>query len=183
MISELFKKQTVSYHEFVEVTDAIFNQLSDVIPNPQQWLITQFNKHSRRLLTDDECALMLVKLQQLLTENPPILTVANGYQTGWIGQGKIYIGRANANLNLKANPLANPFPISDNCTREQSIAKYRQWLFQKIKENDSQVMAQLNILKLIIMKKIPTQLVCYCHPKPCHGEVIIKAVKWLLKTV
>ncbi len=64
----------------------------------------------------------------------------------------IYIGRP--------SEWGNPFEIGKDGTRQQVINKYREW----IKTQPA------------LMAKIPTlkgkTLGCWCHPKPCHGDVL-----------
>lgn len=75
-----------------------------------------------------------------------------------------YIGRG--------SPLGNPFVIGQHGTREQVIAKYRQWLQEQIDKKNPVVLDELNRLgnKAIDDKGLALQ--CFCYPKPCHGEVI-----------
>ena len=64
----------------------------------------------------------------------------------------VYIGRP--------SKWGNPFEIGKDGTRQQVIDKYREWV---------QTQPQL-------MKEIPSlkgkTLGCWCHPKPCHGDVL-----------
>lgn len=66
----------------------------------------------------------------------------------------VYIGRP--------SKWGNPFPIGPNCTRAQSIAKYEQYLL-----NSPELLAALPELK-------GKDVVCFCAPLPCHGDVLIK---------
>ena len=54
----------------------------------------------------------------------------------------------------------------DMQARLKSIAKYRVWIWGKIKANDPEVMAALNAITE------DTILACWCHPLPCHSKVI-----------
>ena len=109
------------------------------------------------------------------------MIATNGYKDGFIGEDIIYLGRYNDKLDLKASPLANPFKIGTDGTRDEVIQKYRKWLFEKIKKKDSNVMGALNMLKLAVLKKMHKKLACYCKPEPCHVDVVIKAVYWLIE--
>jgi hypothetical protein len=95
------------------------------------------------------------------------------------GENWMYIGRGDSRKWLERSPLANPYSsksyaVAIKCkTKEEAIAEYRKWLWSKIKVCDEKVMAELYKIKKT------TVLVCYCHPEPCHGEVVRKAAEWV----
>jgi hypothetical protein len=64
----------------------------------------------------------------------------------------VYIGRP--------SKWGNPFEIGIDGTREQVIAKYRDWI-----QTQSELMEALPELQ-------GKRLGCWCHPKPCHGDVL-----------
>lgn len=84
----------------------------------------------------------------------------------------VYIGRATQ--YRPASPLANPFHITADTKEERArvLRQYRVWLWKKIQEGDSAVIDELRRLRAYSV------LVCYCHPKPCHGDVIMRAWQW-----
>ena len=69
-----------------------------------------------------------------------MLIVQNGTKYGFVGQNRLYIGRANR--DLPASPLANPFilgkdgaPFGDSeAARPEVIEKFRKWLWPQIKQ-------------------------------------------------
>lgn len=73
-----------------------------------------------------------------------------------------YIGRG--------SPLGNPFPVSDHGA--DSYRLYRQWLWARLVAKDRLVLEALD--------KITARhhLVCSCWPKPCHGEIVVRAWRW-----
>ena len=79
----------------------------------------------------------------------------------------VYIGRGSV--------LGNPFPINDNIgdTREVVIEKFRQYLLQSVKDG--------NITLEYLASLDGKVLGCFCKPKPCHGDVIVRAVAWAKK--
>lgn len=95
------------------------------------------------------------------------------------GSNWMYIGRGDSRKGLERSPLANPFSHLKNAnaiqckSREEAIAEYRKWLWEKIKVCDKKVLQELYKIEKT------TVLVCYCHPEPCHGEVVLKAAKWV----
>lgn len=66
-----------------------------------------------------------------------------------IPAGSVYIGRP--------SKWGNPFVIPRDGTREQVIEKYR----ELIKGNDVSELCGKN-------------LVCFCAPKACHGDVLLE---------
>lgn len=68
----------------------------------------------------------------------------------------IYIGRPTI--------YGNPFEMGKDGTREEVVAKYRAWFYEKIK-ND------INFKNALLPLK-NKRLGCFCKPKSCHGDVI-----------
>lgn len=64
----------------------------------------------------------------------------------------VYIGRP--------SKWGNPFLIGRDGTRQQVIEKYRKY----IQSNP--------ILMLSIKELAGKKLGCYCHPAPCHGDIL-----------
>lgn len=89
----------------------------------------------------------------------------------------VYIGRKNARTGWKGSPLANPFVIGKDGTRDEVVEKYRKWLNAKCRENDAEIMAELKRIQKLDRKAL--RLVCWCAPEACHGDVILRALNWL----
>lgn len=81
--------------------------------------------------------------------------------------GGIYCGRPSV--------LGNPFPMRKVEDRDEVIEQYRKWLWEQIQTKNKEVMDKLNQMNK------DTVLGCWCSPKRCHLEVIIKAWNWLNK--
>lgn len=88
----------------------------------------------------------------------------------------IYIGRG--------SPLGNPFTHREigetkaqyKCeNREQSIENFEIYLRKKIGENDRGICNELNKIYLAAVAG-NVNLVCFCKPKSCHGDVIKKII-------
>lgn len=58
----------------------------------------------------------------------------------------------------------NPFQIGKDGTREEVIAKYREWI-----QGQPELLAALPELQ-------GKTLGCWCAPKPCHGDVLVELV-------
>ena len=73
-------------------------------------------------------------------------------RTGGVDPNGVFIGRP--------SKWGNPFRIGKDGTREEVIAKYREWI---VKQPD-------------LMRALPElkgrTLICYCKPLPCHGDVL-----------
>lgn len=76
-----------------------------------------------------------------------------------------YIGRAVPRKGLKASPWANPFPITENTSRELSIEWFREWV--KISPEYSARWIRANAQELR-----GKTLVCWCRPEKCHGDIL-----------
>jgi hypothetical protein len=72
----------------------------------------------------------------------------------------VYIGRAMPRQRLKGSPLANPYVIGRDGTREEVLASYRAWL-----------MGRPDLLALVPALKGKT-LGCWCKPLACHGDLL-----------
>lgn len=68
----------------------------------------------------------------------------------------VYIGRR--------SKWGNPYIVDKDGTREEVIAKYEEWI--KMQPN---LMASLPELKGKVLG-------CWCAPKPCHGDILVKLI-------
>jgi hypothetical protein len=69
--------------------------------------------------------------------------------------GAVYIGRPSI--------WGNPFVIGRDGTREEVIARYEKWL-----------MAQPRLVERAKAELRGKQLVCWCAPAACHGDVLAR---------
>ena len=80
----------------------------------------------------------------------------------------IYIGRG--------SPLGNPKPISHLTTREEALVYYEDHLARKLKEKDKPIRDELNRIHKAA-KAGDVNLVCYCKPRDCHGDIIKRLIE------
>lgn len=80
-----------------------------------------------------------------------------------------YIGRGSPLGNLYKLKPYGPYE------RDESISLYDAWLQGKITTNDPAVIDELNRLADIALVQ-PLNLVCFCAPKACHGDVIKRVI-------
>jgi hypothetical protein len=93
-----------------------------------------------------------------------------------------YIGRAMKNLSASA--LGNPFKLKPYgpYDRDESVLKmYRHWLWEQIQDSTSPVYHELIRLAGIALTK-PLAISCWCTPELCHGDVVKKAIAFLINS-
>lgn len=76
--------------------------------------------------------------------------------THYIGRGSIF---------------GNPFKIDKNGTREEVIAMYEQYTRDMLEDRKD---CFCPLRKAIYDLSADAVLGCYCKPKACHGDIIIK---------
>jgi hypothetical protein len=72
-----------------------------------------------------------------------------------IPAGSVFIGRP--------SKWGNPFIIGKDGTRTEVIAKYKNW-----------IMNQPELLSDAKKELKGKDLVCYCSPKKCHGDILLE---------
>lgn len=87
----------------------------------------------------------------------------------------IYIGRG----SILGNPFSHipnkgKFPVD---TREEAIVAYQDWLEEKLEDKTNPIYQEIQRLKLILKETGELNLLCYCVPLPCHGNIIAKIIK------
>lgn len=80
----------------------------------------------------------------------------------YIGRGSIW---GNPYSHLKATKAK--YKVG---SRQETIECYRLWLWEEIKSG--------RITKQMLIELDGKVLGCYCVPKSCHGEVILRAIQW-----
>ena len=70
----------------------------------------------------------------------------------------VYIGRG--------SPFGNPYVIGVDGTREEVISKYIEYFNARVEQEED--------FKKSVLALKGKRLACFCHPKACHGDVIIK---------
>lgn len=87
----------------------------------------------------------------------------------------------------RGSPLGNPFTHKQGTkadfvvpTREKSIEAFREYLLTMLRENDPQIVAELDRLAAIAQQR-PLNLKCFCAPQSCHGDVIKHVLEQALK--
>lgn len=79
--------------------------------------------------------------------------VLNRREAG-VPEGAVYVGRPSR--------WGNPFKVGRDGTREEVVVKYEAWI-----QTQPALMARLPELR-------GKDLVCWCAPKSCHAEVLLR---------
>lgn len=92
--------------------------------------------------------------------------VVNKYKESY----DVYIGRG----SIWGNPYTH-IPKGTKAefvvdTVEEAIGLYKKHLWSQIKSGE--------VTKEMLLSLDEKRLGCFCKPKPCHGDVIAKAVEW-----
>jgi hypothetical protein len=96
-----------------------------------------------------------------------MITIGNEKQ----GDVGVYVGRPSI--------LGNPFKVGRDGSLEEVIAKYRVWLWGEIQKHGSVFDKLVELVEL--SKSGDLTLVCWCHPKKCHADIIRNAIMWMRK--
>lgn len=100
-------------------------------------------------------------------------TVANFYHLGQcIPDNSVYIGRYNAKNNLNKSLYSNPFKVESPEQRGSTIEAYREYFWERVADG--------TFSKDGLRSLAGQQLVCYCKPLACHGDVLKEAVDLLV---
>ena len=94
----------------------------------------------------------------------PVVVNAKGRKPNQAASHEVYVGRSTRNGWCKSR-WGNPFMVRRNATREQRadvIAMYRRWLLQQ-----PALLAALPELR-------GKDLMCWCAPEACHGDVLLE---------
>lgn len=109
-----------------------------------------------------------------------MITVINGKTNRFLGNDKIYISRENKTYSVEESVLKNIFIIRKDGTRNEIIAKYRAWLWKEFNKKGA-VYKELIRIAIKVKAGENIQLVCWCKPLDCHGDVIKRCIEWIIK--
>jgi hypothetical protein len=103
------------------------------------------------------------------------ITVKNKHHIRGASTPGEYIGRG----NVLGNPFSHmpgtkaQFIVAD---RAAAVAAYEIWLRKKIEASDVAICKELNRL-FYLAQESPLDLVCFCAPHACHGDVVKKVLE------
>ena len=104
----------------------------------------------------------------MVIEEVKLMNVASTVHCKRISRGTkdyVYLGRP--------SKFGNPFHIGKDGTRAVVIKKYLKWLIQRIEGG----YITIHDFKQLVGKKCG----CWCHPKPCHVDIVIFIVNQIYR--
>lgn len=90
-------------------------------------------------------------------------------------QGSVYIGRMSGDRQYFGNPFTHKVGTKASVvvsSREEAVRAFREWLLGNEYEWVEREQRRWIITHLHLLRK--KDLVCWCAPEPCHGEVLLK---------
>ena len=93
---------------------------------------------------------------------------------------RVYIGRG-GRQGIARSPLHNPYSIDVNQSRSQVIQLFRQYSWEQMQIGNGVFYETLKRIATQVAKGKNLELVCHCKPEDCHGDVIHRAVLWMIK--
>lgn len=103
-----------------------------------------------------------------------MINVLNKYKLNGNEENIIYIGRP----SVLGNPFSHLKGTKAQCkvqSRDEAVDKYEDWLRSKLNNDKNLTKEMLKLYK--IAKCGDLNLVCWCSPKRCHGDVIKKIIE------
>lgn len=98
--------------------------------------------------------------------------VVNKYKVNMDDPDIVYIGRGSRWGNEYTHIHTGTKAKYRVATVEEAIERYRNDLWRDLRSGKVKVQD----LRDLAGKR----LACFCKPKPCHGDVLVKAVEWAL---
>lgn len=99
---------------------------------------------------------------------PKVVNISKLKKTWIYDNDYVYIGREGKGFS---GIFGNPFPLKNEKDRDIVLEQYRSYLENRI-ETDKYFREEIKSLK----DKI---LVCFCKPKPCHGDILVEIIERL----
>jgi len=104
-----------------------------------------------------------------------MIEILNARTAKPLPEDAIYIGRANPRFG-RGSPLGNPFRVSSTLSQEEAVTKYRVWLNEHWRQPGP---VREELLRLIDLYRRDgrLQLICWCAPEACHGDVVAEFIQ------
>ena len=95
---------------------------------------------------------------------PPVVNIRTFRSNGYKCPG-VYIGRSHPRAGLAGSIWGNPFRVGVDRDLDQCLALYRAYVLER-----PFLLGRLDILAR------SAALACWCHPNPCHGDVLVDLI-------
>lgn len=89
----------------------------------------------------------------------------------------VYVGRPRAGAPIG---LGNPFPRTSERTREQAVHAFATYAQEAWRDRTSPLRRQVLDLVERVERGEDIKLVCWCHPKACHADILAGLVSHLV---
>lgn len=97
-----------------------------------------------------------------------------------VGYKAVYVGRGNSRDPRMENAgLGNPFKLGSNEPRGATIQRFKQWCWKEYHNNPT-YKEKLDSLARRVKNGENIELVCFCKPNSCHGDVLKNFIDWLV---
>jgi len=87
---------------------------------------------------------------------------------------------ATAHYVGRPSPLGNPFSAKEH-GRDEALSKYEDWLNLQYFNGNQEVIERLHSLAIQLKDTGTITLSCWCHPKPCHADLVGRAISNMIK--
>lgn len=105
-----------------------------------------------------------------------MINVLNKYKLEGNEENIVYIGRPSC-LGNPYSHLKGTLAEFHVDTRDDAVSKYEDWLLEKLNVDKNPVVRK-EMNKILNMAKVgDVNLVCWCKPQSCHGDVIKKLIE------
>lgn len=90
-------------------------------------------------------------------------------------ENNVYIARSgvvfidNKRFPPKSSIFANPFKINKDGTREEVLAKYKNYIVDKLEKDD--------VFLQELLKLKGKNMGCWCCPEMCHGNILLELIQ------
>lgn len=87
----------------------------------------------------------------------------------------VYVGRGCCPVSGSKGEWGNPFRLTSEEERGATLERYRAWLWSQLQAEARDGVYKLHVDLADLHGKV---LGCWCAPKPCHADVLVRAAAW-----
>jgi hypothetical protein len=109
-----------------------------------------------------------------------MISVVNKYKVNSNCAECVYIGRGSGIGNPYSHKKSKYISYQTD-TREQAVHLFQDYFFQQLRNHNKQIIEKIKHILRMEKKHGEVKLVCFCAPKPCHGDIIKRAIELFRK--